>query len=246
MIVSFPMYDRPETYDANNRLFENFKTHFPGFVPDTLARSEDPWLEWTAPNLLLSQSCSLPYRTKLHGHTAIVGTPHLKIDSAPGYYHSKIVVRASDTRTKPEEFADAELAINGRDSQSGWTAAQVFAMRHGFQFSSVNETGAHIYSAYSVANGTSDIAAIDALTWRMIQRWDTWASKLCVLARTEDTPATPYVTARPELIPDLFAALSESIQSLSPEDRDILGLESILLLPPEAYRSVEEPESPTD
>lgn len=244
MIASLPMYDRPENQRANDRFYESFRDFFPGASPSVLTRSDDYWADWTSPNLLLSQSCSLPYRLRLHGRATIVGTPSYKIESVPGCYHSKIVVRASDKRKAPREFANARLAVNGRDSQSGWTAAQVFASRHGFRFSNFIETGAHVDSAYSIARGDADIAAIDALTWSMIEKWDNWASELKVLTRTEDTPATPYITARRDLAPELFGALEAAIAALPQEDRDRLGITGLLKVPVDAYLNVEEARTP--
>ena len=42
-------------------------------------------------------------------------------------------------------------------------------------------------------DNTADIVAIDANTWRLITKWDAFAEKLRVVARTKPTPAMPYI-----------------------------------------------------
>jgi ABC-type phosphate/phosphonate transport system substrate-binding protein len=228
MIASLPMYDRFETYAANDRLWEHFRKFYSKESPLRLSRSLNHWIDWNTPNLLLSQSCSLPFRKELRGRLAIIGAPYFEIESAAGYYHSKIIVRANDTRLNPSEFNGARLATNGPDSQSGWTAAFEFAHSSAIQFGSVFVSGAHVSSAFAIATGQADIAAIDALTWSMIERWEPWATELTVLARTKDTPATPYVTSQKEHVEEIYEALLNAICELSDVDRKTLGLNAVI------------------
>ena len=62
MIASLPMYDRPETAAANDRLWQGVRTRL-GEGPEHLVRAGDPWEHWQSPDLLLSQTCGLPFRS---------------------------------------------------------------------------------------------------------------------------------------------------------------------------------------
>ena len=63
MIATLPMYDRPETRAANDRFWDLIRSHLDE-APEELSRDDFHWLH---PDLLLSQTCSLPYRTALQG-----------------------------------------------------------------------------------------------------------------------------------------------------------------------------------
>ena len=189
MIATLPMYDRPETAAANDRLYSLFRRHFSA-APKTLARDGPHWLDR---DLLLSQTCSLPYRAVLHSDVNIVATPIHPISCPAGHYFSVIVVRDDDARGAFKDYRSARLAINSRMSQSGWAVMDKMAQENVFVFKDVTETGSHQASARAVAEGKADIAAIDAVTWTMIRRWDAFSSSLRVLT---DTPPSP-ISAKP-------------------------------------------------
>lgn len=235
------MYERAENRAANDRFWALIRAAYGGPAPATLTRDGDLWGQWRAPGLVLSQTCGLPYRTRLHGQVALVGTPHLDIDCPPGRYFSVLVARAGDARSKLEDFAGARFAYNGRDSQSGWFAPQEAAQLAGCAFGSVLETGSHDGSARAVAQDHADIAGIDAMSWALMRRWDPWTERLRVIAHTTPTPALPYITADPDRAADLFAAIGDAIDTMSAVDRDRLGLLGVLAVPADAYLAVGDP-----
>ncbi|WP_294607620.1 phosphate/phosphite/phosphonate ABC transporter substrate-binding protein [uncultured Roseovarius sp.] len=244
MIASLPMYDRPETAEANDRLWQGVRAEL-GYGPDHLIRGAAPWDHWQSPDLLLSQTCGYPYRARLHGSVTLVGTPVLELpDCPPGHYYSVFVVRRDDPRTTPDGFADARLAYNEALSQSGWAAPQTYAMTHGFSFSNPVQTGAHRASARAVAENRADIAALDALSWQMMQRHDPFAAELRELARTKATPALPYITAPGRDPAPIFAALGAAIAGLSLTDRATLGLRGLTTIAAEAYLAQPNPAPP--
>jgi ABC-type phosphate/phosphonate transport system substrate-binding protein len=238
------MYDRPETAAANDRLWEGVRDRL-GQGPGVLTRGGDLWAAWQSPDLILSQTCGLPYRARLHDRVRLVATPvHDLPDCPEGQYYSVFVVRADDPRARPQDFADAVLAYNEPLSQSGWAAPQAHAAAQGFAFGPTRRTGAHRLSAQAVAEGRADIAAIDALTWALIARHDGFAGALRVIGRTDPTPALPFITAMTRDPVPIRAALSEAVAALSAADRATLGLRGVTFLPPEAYRALPIPASP--
>ena len=129
MIASLGMYDRPQAQAANNRLWALIRDGMRAAAmpaPDTLTCGADAyWPGWTSPDLILSQTCGFPYRSRLHGHVTLIGTPDYAVAGCPpGYYHSVYLARADDPRRALAEFDSAAFAFNEALSQSGWAAPQ--------------------------------------------------------------------------------------------------------------------------
>lgn len=247
MIASLPMYERPETAAANDRLWSGIRDglRLQGIpAPGALDRGIALWEAWQSPDLLLSQTCGLPYRTRLHGRVTIVATPVCDLPGVPpGHYHSVIVARRDDPRRALADFAGARIAVNDALSQSGWAAPVAAATAAGIAFGPALVTGAHRASAAAVAEGRADFAAIDALTWSMIRRWDTCATALHEITTTPPTPALPWITAQADLAPALGRALDAAIAALSDEDRATLGILGAARLDAAAYLAVPNPPS---
>lgn len=245
MIASLPMYDRPETATALDRLWAEMRRRLPGDAPEALTRGGDPWTDWTSPALLLSQTCGYPYRARLHGAVQLLGAADCALpDCPPGHYNSVFVVRADDPRTSPRDFAQARLAFNEPLSQSGWAAPQNHAAAEGFGFGRAVRTGGHLKSARAVASGHADIAALDAVTWRLISRFDRFADGLRVLTRTAPTPALPFITGASQDADAVRSALEGAIAAIGPAARDTLSLHALVRLPKSAYLAVPNPPPP--
>ncbi|VVT29467.1 ABC transporter, phosphonate, periplasmic substrate-binding protein [Roseovarius sp. EC-HK134] len=244
MIVSLPMYDRPETAACNDALWNAMRAAL-GDGPETLTRDGNLWDHWRSPDLLLSQTCGYPYRARLHGHVTLVASPVLDLPSCPpGYYHSVFVARADDPRTHPEAFATARLAYNDGLSQSGWAAPQNWAAARGFSFTTPVHTGAHRASAMAVAEGRADIAALDVLSWHLMQAHDPFTTGLRVLAHTDPTPALPYITALGRDADALRDALEAAIMALPAAARATLGLKGVTYIAAEDYLAPPNPAPP--
>ncbi|MGR3698085.1 MAG: phosphate/phosphite/phosphonate ABC transporter substrate-binding protein [Roseovarius sp.] len=244
MIASLPMYDRPETAAANDALWQGIRDAL-GTGPEHLTREGDLWNHWQSPDLLLSQTCGYPYRARLHGQVTLVGSPVLDLpDCPPGYYYSVFVVRADDPRTDPQEFATARLAYNDALSQSGWAAPQNWATARGFAFTTPIHTGTHRASALTVAEGGADIAALDALTWKLMQAHDPFTTGLRVLARTNPTPTLPYITALGRDADAMRAAVAHAIEALPSDTRATLGLKGVTFIAATDYLAQPNPAPP--
>ena len=189
MIASLPMYDRPETRATNEKLWAYISEALEIKAPLTFP--DDPMAQWHDPALLFSQTCGMPYRKRLHGKVQLVASPIHHLDAPEGHYYSVIITRKSDDRTQLSDFATAPLAVNDPISQSGYSAPMTLAASLGFQFSNIRPSGAHRNSARMVADGRADIAAIDAVTWELIKRWDDFAGELRELTQTPPTRPCP-------------------------------------------------------
>lgn len=244
-IASLPMYDRPETAAANDALWAGIRAALPWDTPAALTRGGDLWDQWQSPDLILSQTCGYPYRARLHGTVQLVGTPdHALPGCPPGHYNSVLVVRVDDPRTDLAAFANARFAFNEPLSQSGWAAPQNHAAGLGFAFDTLVQTGGHNLSARAVAEGQADIAAIDALTWALIQRHDAYAADLREIARTAPTPTLPLITAKGRDATQIAAATRAAIAALDPAHRAALMLCGLVDIPARAYLAVANPPAP--
>lgn len=236
MIASLPMYDRVELRDETDALWAAMRDAIRARglnAPDALDRQRETSLVWTDPKLVLSQTCGMPWRLGLHEKAQLIGTPDYGVpDCPPGYYCSVIVVRADDPRSADADFAEGVCAFNARDSQSG------FAAWEGAFFRKWLCTGGHTNSIKAVADGTADITAIDAVTWRLAQRYDAEAAALRVLRQTQPTPGLPYITSKNHTVAPLAEAVSEAIDGLEQSVRGALKLCGFVQIPSETYMAV--------
>jgi ABC-type phosphate/phosphonate transport system substrate-binding protein len=244
------MYDFGAAQAANDRLWALIRDGLRGRgaeAPDALTRGEHAyWDAWQSPDLLLSQTCGYPFRARLHDRVTYVGTPDYAVDGcAPGHYRSVLVVRADDPRQNLAEFDGAGLAYNEPLSQSGWAAPQTAAARLGLRLPPAVRTGGHRLSAQAVAGRRAEIAALDAVTFALMQAaGDPSARQVRVIGLTDPTPGLPFITARDRDPAPLFAAVEEAIAALSPEDRATLRLRGIVRLPVADYLAVPNPPAP--
>jgi len=201
MIASLMMYQNDSVSPAIARYWNQIREQLSrrGIdAPTQLSQSARELEVWLHPQLVLSQTCGMPYRLWLKDDVSLVGTPDFGVPGCqPGYYRSVIVVRGDDARDALADYKDAGFAYNKTWSQSGYAAAFSFAQAHGFWFSNRVETGQHLASARSVAQGRADIAALDPITWALMQEhsaFDDITGKLRELVWTEPTPGLPYIT----------------------------------------------------
>lgn len=248
MIAGLPMYLRPENQGAHDRLWRTTRNALSEAgidAPTELSNWTDIWALWREPSLILSQTCSLPYRTTLHEHVSLVGAPdHALPGCGAGEYYSVFVIRADETPQPLSEYSRAKLAFNDPVSQSGWAAPQALAKALGFRFVHLVQTGTHRASAQAVAEGRADIAALDAISWTMMTRWDDFASKLQVIGRTTAAPALPFITADASLAEQLRAALNLALGTLSDTDCRDLGMTRVVPVDPARYLSMPIPAAP--
>lgn len=249
MIAALPMYDRPETAAANDRLWAGIRDALRAAgraAPEALHRGGDLWRIWQAPDLVLAQCCGLPYRARLHARVQLIATPDYGVAGCPpGHYRSVLVIRDEDRRDRLEAFAGARLAVNDALSQSGWAAPWAHAAARGIALQPVGPTGSHAASAAAVAKGRAEIAALDAVSWALMRRaGDPAAARLRVLEATAPTPGLPLI-AGPDADAVLWrTACRAGLTALEAADRATLMLRDLVEIPTAAYRAVPLPPAP--
>jgi hypothetical protein len=241
MIAALPMYDRPEMAMATDALWAAIRDGLRAqgvAAPERLTRDRDPWAIWTDPGLVLAQSCGLPFRARLHRDVRLVATPDYGLPGCPpGYYNSVIIARDTALPAHPR------VAINDALSQSGWAALHQWAGDRGLALGPVTVTGAHAASARAVADGLVDLAAIDAQTWRLLQRHD-GADAALEIARTPPTPGLPLITAATQDPAPIRAALRAALDRLPPQVTAALDLKGIVAIDAASYLALPLPPNP--
>ncbi|MCG7627352.1 PhnD/SsuA/transferrin family substrate-binding protein [Epibacterium sp. MM17-32] len=246
MIALLPMYDRPELQPANDAFWQAIRAEL-GRGPEHLSRDLDLWQAWRAPDLLLAQTCGLPYRARLYGDVELVGTPDYGLPGCPeGHYNSVVVAPADRKGARLAEFAGSRFAYNDPVSQSGWAAAMMRMRSEDILPGELVETGSHQASAVAVAEGRADFATLDALTYQMLCDYEPdLMAQLCELERTEPTPALPFITALGEDAAAILAAMQQALETLPEEHRARLHLRKIVPLTPSDYLAIPTPPGPT-
>ena len=245
MIANLMMYQRPQLVEAHDRFWQLIRRNLAisGMQsPATLSQDAEEFFVWNHPELVLSQTCGMPYRTWLHDKVTLVGTPDYGVPGCqPGYYCSMILVRKDDPRNAIEAFRDATFAYNQTFSQSGFAAPYWHTKSKGFWFENRLQTEQHLESARAVAQGHADIASLDAVSWRLISAYEPFANQLRVLEATIPTPGLPLITSRGHSKDVIFDAVSQAISALTPDDKAGLGIKAIIPIPKAAYLAIANP-----
>ncbi len=246
MIANLMMYARPELVEAHDcywRLIRAALAERGIDSPTLLSQEADEFDVWKAPDLVLSQTCGMPYRLWLHESVTLIGTPDYGLESCPpGHYRSAFVVRADDAREGVGDFIATTFAYNQTFSQSGYAAPYNHLKSRGMWFENRVQSGGHLLSARAVASGSADIAALDAVSWRLIRRYEAFAENLRVLEWTSPTPGLPYIAAAGVNQKAVFEAVKDAIAQLPPEHQEALGFKALIDIPKTQYLAIPNPE----
>lgn len=239
------MYDMPHAAAAYDRFWAAIRADL-GTGPSDLSRDVDPWAVWPSPDLLLAQTCGLPYRARLFDDVTLVGTPDYGLRDCPrGYYFSYVIKRRGDARNLTTLARSGTLAYNEPLSQSGWAAPFAHLAGKGMHANATLQTGAHRASAEAVVDQRADYAAIDAITFQM---WNSAAPDLCAgldaFVRTKPTPGLPFITAKGRDPAPIARAVTRAIEGLDPADRDVLMLQGLEQIDADTYRALPIPPMP--
>ena len=219
MIAALPWYDLPEVAGA----LDAFWSRWAGAIGVSvgLTRARGCYEIAAAPDLLVTQVCGVAI-----GGLEVVGTPVFEVPGCRGpLYSSHVVVRSG------ERLRDGlRAAANDPRSWSGYHVLRTLGLR----FRSVDVTGAHTASVDAVRSGRADVAAIDAVTWALLERWRPGALRgLSIVGCTELAPAPPWVSRGRAV--RLRAGLGTAISGARPEEREGTRLVGWELLGPGAY-----------
>jgi len=239
MIAQLPMYDWPELRAQHDKLWlrlrESLGDCLPmGYpIPERLSRSDDPFKQWLSPELLLGQTCGLPFAQGLHKRVNLLGSPCYQLDCEPGDYYSVLLLApglsVADYRGLLAMGAHMEPAkmglhgvVNARDSQSGYSA--LLQSLPAGALASLSLSGSHRRSIQLLAQGLGEITCIDAVSWALAKRYEPAAQQLQVLGVSQPTPCLPWISAQAQQRPAITNAVQQTLQSLEPDVKESLLL----------------------
>ena len=236
-VAALPMYDWPEVAAAIDEFWAAVRDRLRAegvAAPEALERDRGLAEVWTDPGLVLGQACGLPLVRTLAGRVAVVGAFDYGLPGCPaGWYRSAVVARTDDRRAALADFRGATLAVNGTESQSGWGSilhhAAPLAVGRRF-FGAVRVTGAHRASVRAVAAGAADIAAVDAVSWGLAQRFEPAARRLRMLLLTDPTPGLPLIAALDTDTAPQRRAVAAAAAELEAGARAALGIRGFVAL----------------
>lgn len=236
MIAALPMYDLPEIRPATDELWRAIAAALAdGGIdapPAALARGPAETDLWTAPDLLLAQTCGYPLTHDLAGRVRLVATPCYTAPGCDGpLYASLLVTRRGDARSLAD-MRGRRAAFNMATSQSGYAALRAAAAplaRGGRFFGGLVETGAHVASIAAVRDGRADICAVDAVLHELLVRHRPHAlDGLEVIGTTPSAPGLPLITARGR--PDREVAILRAALAAVAADPGLVSVRRDLLL----------------
>lgn len=215
-LAALPWYDLPSVRWANDTLWRA------SGLPGALDRTLPAHAQWRAPELLVSQACGLDLFLS-DAPIEPVLAPVFDLDCAPGEYFSYLI---GDPRGRV-------AAVNSLSSHSGLTALLSLARPE-----AIRVTGSHLASLAEVRAGLADVAAIDAVTWRIVAR-DTpeLIRDLRIADRSATWTAPPYVVRRLADAAPVVAGLRRAIQA-EPEASRALQLTDVRKVSRDDYASV--------
>lgn len=209
MIAALPMYDWPALRPATDAFWASVAERLGAEgieAPAALTRPRDPGAAWRDPDLVIGQTCGMPYVCGHCGAAQVIARPDYGLrDAAGGLYRSVIVGRVGERAGDEPEvllaWQGGRVALNEWASFSGHIAlrahlAELRAGATGPFFGAAVLSGSHRASARLVARGAADVAALDAVAWALLEAHEPeTAGRLAVLGRTTPAPALPYITA---------------------------------------------------
>ncbi|HEY1728958.1 MAG TPA: PhnD/SsuA/transferrin family substrate-binding protein [Candidatus Baltobacteraceae bacterium] len=250
LFASMPWYDLPEIREATDAFWTALRTKLAerGIedLPQRLDRDVPYGVDWNS-KCLFTQTCGYPIFTTARTQFHVLGIPCYTAPGCDGRLHrSFIVVRASSNARDIESLRGGTFAINEPDSNSGMNLPRrLFASYHrdGRFFEERVVSGSHAASIELVAAGQVDAAAVDCVTYALLQRYRPDAvAETRVIAETPASPAPPFATSA-RIDASIFRILRQTLTSVihDPQGREIcepLMLGAVELADESAYAVV--------
>ncbi|CNI45329.1 ABC-type phosphate/phosphonate transport system%2Cperiplasmic component [Yersinia enterocolitica] len=246
MLISLPMYGvQPQDVQFFGQLLlQQLHRHGVTTPDQQLVWPSDLLRHWHDPNLLLSQTCGFPLVTLLQQQVQLVGvfsyqSPYCTAE----YYRSLVVVRADEKGETLADFRHRRVAYNSIDSQSGYNALRALITPlaiNGRFFSHALASGSHYQSIEMIRQQQADIAAIDCISFALLQRANPSAvAGLKIIAQTEAAPGLPLITSlstSSEQMIQIRQAISDTVNgSEATSAKNTLLIKAFSVLPWSAY-----------
>lgn len=202
--------------------------------------------------LLFGHTCGYPLMTQLRHSFTPFCVPLFDVAGCDGTkYSSRIIVAAGSGIGSLLDCRDGIVAINGPASNSGMNVLRYELARLGASgsfFDTVLVSGSHLASLEAVASGRARVAAIDCVSYRMIEDHDAaLATSVDTIAFSTQSCGLPLVMANemasPENGTSLLHALLRACEKMPRQSREVLHLSGFAAVEFDDYRSILEMEN---
>jgi ABC-type phosphate/phosphonate transport system substrate-binding protein len=247
-VASLPMYDLPEVAWALDALWSaiarDLERRGVSGVPQKLVHGRPLKELWADPELFISQCCGFDIVKSYTRKLQPLATPRYVAGGCENCsYCSLVIVPADSEAAHIEDLRGTVCAVNGPESHSGMNAlrALIAPVAQGRRFfARVEETGAHADSVALVAGGKADVAAIDCVTYALLERHrPALIEGTRVLCHTDRGPGIPYVTRTetdPLTVEHMRAAIADAFADPDTQAaREALFLGGVEMVPHAAY-----------
>jgi len=219
-----PWYDLPELHGATDTLWRRIAAQLREagieHVPDGLNRSLHYEDQWNSGKLLLGQACGYDVALAFADRLRVIAAPEFALEGCEGAtYRSFVVVREDTAAEKIADLRNLRCVINTPTSHSGMNVLRALVAplaEDGLFFSNVEVSGAHERSLELLRSGQADVAAIDCITYGLLQRVRPKALHgIRIVHRTHTVAAPPFVTSV-HVNDETVAILRDAIEAALP------------------------------
>lgn len=150
------------------------------------------------PGLFFGHTCGYPLMKHLKDRVTPFCVPVFDVPGTNGkLYSSRFIVAANSAIEALDECRGKVAAMNAADSNSGMNVLRYAIAKYNPSaafFSRVVQTGGHLHSLEAVADGTADVAAIDCVSYQLIQdHWPELIDQVRSIGFSVKTCGLPFV-----------------------------------------------------
>ena len=155
--------------------------------------------------LVFGHTCGYPLMTRLKDRFTPFCVPVFDVPGTSGRRYSSRFIVASDSDIHSIEQSRGRVAaVNTPDSNSGMNVLRHAVASHhvgGRFFSRIHASGGHLYSLQAVARGAADIAAIDCVSYQLIEdHWPELVNQVQTIGYSVESFALPFVLPNSKLV----------------------------------------------
>ena len=229
-----------ELRSAWQALFEHFfDLAHPAFELDRLLNFETGQIALNNPSLWFGHTCGYPLMTKLQDTLTPIALPIFDVPGCDDRYYSSLLIVPENSEVETLiDCRGSRAVINTDDSNSGMNVlrhAVATFNHHGAFFSEIQRSGSHLQSLTEVANQRADIAAIDCVSYRLIEdAWPELVAGVRSIGFSAKTCGLPFVMPKLNLpnndLNSIIKNLNLALSMLADNQRNRLhlkGFESV-------------------
>lgn len=253
--IKAPLFIACGMYAFTDKLrsaWQNFFEHFinltqPAFAVDRALVFEPGQAVLHHPSLWFGHTCGYPLMTRLRDTLMPINAPIFDVAGCDHKsYSSYLIVPANSKINSLQDCRGLRAVINASDSNSGMNVLRHAISRFNRQgsfFSAIQVSGSHLQSLTEIANHRADIAAIDCISYRLIEdAWPELTASVRSIGFTEKTCGLPFVMPRSLAgncnIDSMAENLNQALAQLNDNHKKTLHLKGFAKVDIDEYQGI--------